>query len=458
MHAAERECTRTTDVCKDIHSGGAATHSGGATTDACSCVPSADARDVVQDALSGIHEDANSIDASTDARISSANINACGCSPGDTDSTIMPVSHLTRGTKVFIPLLMKPRTESSSRPCQLEHARSTQPCTKSSSQPVSVSLSTCDNAIQTNKIETSADSADVTTQSASSADSTKTPANSATTEMQMPVYANKYEAQQMLHEAQLKLQEVINRDNQQVYARLTSTVPPPGEYATRPSRKAIQLAEKARKLICHSRLQGGDGSNASINYLVWRLMDEEHAAANKRLCQSLSEALACGRPCLHDAEYNQLLRNCMTVEQHQHHLEQNQKEKEQRGHTDRVCQQLEHTQQTPISQAPISTPHTSHISPDGGSGVSESIPLAQEARKFDAIEKVNETCKRNQKKEIKRETKIATHASTLPSALAKARKTKPVRRALRCHIAKVHHQSAGHAQKHSCLATLSSSI
>jgi len=44
--AAERECTRTTDVSKDIHSGDAAIHSGGATKDACSGVSSADARDV----------------------------------------------------------------------------------------------------------------------------------------------------------------------------------------------------------------------------------------------------------------------------------------------------------------------------------------------------------------------------------------------------------------------------
>jgi len=45
-HAAERECTRTTDVSKDIHSGGAAIHSGSATKDARSGVSSADARDV----------------------------------------------------------------------------------------------------------------------------------------------------------------------------------------------------------------------------------------------------------------------------------------------------------------------------------------------------------------------------------------------------------------------------
>ena len=74
-----------------------------------------------------------------------------------------------------------------------------------------VSFSTHDNAIQTIKIETSACSADVTTQSASSADSTKTPAHGATMEMQK--YSYEYKAQLMLHEVQLKLQEAINGDN-----------------------------------------------------------------------------------------------------------------------------------------------------------------------------------------------------------------------------------------------------
>jgi len=78
---------------------------------------------------------------------------------------------------------------------------------------------------------------------------------------------------------------------------------------------------------------------------------------------------------------------------------------------------------TPEPQTPImasnSTLFKPHTSPDGGSG--DSIPLAQEARKLDALEKVNETRKRHQKKENKRETKIATHASTLSSALAKVK-------------------------------------
>jgi len=103
--------------------------------------------------------------------------------------------------------------------------------------------------------------------------------------------------------------------------------------------------------------------------------------------------------------------------QQRRHLEQIQNEEERREHTDRVRQLSEQTQQTSISQAPISTPLTPHTSPDGGSG--DSIPLAQEARKLDAIEKLNETRKGNQKKETKCETKIATHASTLSSALAK---------------------------------------
>ena len=70
--------------------------------------------------------------------------------------------------------------------------------------------------------------------------------------------------------------------------------------------------------------------------------------------------------------------------------------------------------------APISTLLTLHTSPDEGQG--DSISLAQEARKLDVIEKINETRKRNQNKETQRETKIATHASTLSSALAKLKK------------------------------------
>jgi len=54
-------------------------------------------------------------------------------------------------------------------------------------------------------------------------------------------------------------------------------------------------------------------------------------------------------------------------------------------------------------------------------GSGDSFPLAQEAHNLDAIEKVNETRKTNQKKETKCETKIATYASTLPSALAKVK-------------------------------------
>ena len=89
------------------------------------------------------------------------------------------------------------------------------------------------------------------------------------------------------------------------------------------------------------------------------------------------------------AEYSQLLQNRMTIEQQRPHLEQIQNDKEQREHTDRVCQQSELAQQTPISQAPFSTPLTPHTSPDGGSG--DSFPLAQETRKLNAIEKVNKT-------------------------------------------------------------------
>jgi len=62
--------------------------------------------------------------------------------------------------------------------------------------------------------------------------------------------------------------------------------------------------------------------------------------------------------------------------------------------------------------------HASHFS-RGGKG--DSIPLVQGARKLHEIEKVDETCKRNQKTETKRETKIVTHANTLSSALAKVK-------------------------------------
>jgi len=48
--------------------------------------------------------------------------------------------------------------------------------------------------------------------------------------------------------------------------------------------------------------------------------------------------------------------------QQRHHLEQIQNKKERCRHTDRVRQLSEQTQQTPISQAPISTPLTPHFS------------------------------------------------------------------------------------------------
>ena len=65
---------------------------------------------------------------------------------------------------------------------------------------------------------------------------------------------------------------------------------------------------------------------------------------------------------------------------------------------------------------PISTPLTLHTSRDERRG--DSIPIRQEAHKLDAIKKVHDTRKKSQEKETKRETKITTHASTLPSALA----------------------------------------
>jgi len=145
-HAAERECTWTTDVGEDIYSRGA-------TTDARSGVVSADACDVTQDAHNGMHEDANSNGASTDARIGGANTNACGRSPGDTDPTIMPV---TRDTKVLIPLLMQTCTESSSQPCQLEHALSIMPVLPSTRDAAVQTLPTpilCEDSSQTRQPE-----------------------------------------------------------------------------------------------------------------------------------------------------------------------------------------------------------------------------------------------------------------------------------------------------------------
>jgi len=71
--AAERKCTRTTDVSIDIHSGGAAIHSGGATQDARSGVSSANARDVTAEInctrTTDIGEDIYSRSANTDAAV-----------------------------------------------------------------------------------------------------------------------------------------------------------------------------------------------------------------------------------------------------------------------------------------------------------------------------------------------------------------------------------------------------
>jgi len=196
-HAAERERTRTTDVRKDIHSGGAAIHSGGVaihsgggtkdarsgvssadacdvtaerectrtthvgediysrsgTTDACSGDASADARDITQES---VHQQsatqserapnlksASSAD-ETKTSASSAVVTkkdayrygaANGTRSGDLRADACAVSHLTCDTKVLIPLPMHPRTETSSQPCQPEHVLNTQPRTESSSQP-----------------------------------------------------------------------------------------------------------------------------------------------------------------------------------------------------------------------------------------------------------------------------------------------------------------------------------
>ena len=189
-HAAERECTRTTDVSKDIHSGGAAIRSGSATKDARSGVSSADTRDVTAEREctrpTHVGEDIYSRSATTDACSGDVSTDDCnvtqesvhqqsatqserapnlestssadetktsassvvvinteayrygatnGARRGNLRADACTVSHLTCDTKVLIPLLMQPRTESSSQPCQLEHALSTQPRTESSSQP-----------------------------------------------------------------------------------------------------------------------------------------------------------------------------------------------------------------------------------------------------------------------------------------------------------------------------------
>ena len=122
--------------------------------DTCSDVASANARDVTKNDRSCIHEDADSDGASTDARICGANTNARGRSPGDTDCTIMPVSHLTRDTVVLLPLLMQSRTESSCQPYQLEHALSIMP----------VSPLTCDAAVAPNIMPVSPSTRDAAVQ------------------------------------------------------------------------------------------------------------------------------------------------------------------------------------------------------------------------------------------------------------------------------------------------------
>ena len=189
-HAAERECTRTTDISKYIHSGGAAVHSGGVTKDARSGVSSANARDVTaeRECIRPTHAgediyshsattDACSGDASADARnvtqesvhqqsatqsVRAPNLESAssadetktsassvvvinkeayrygatnGARRGDLRADACTVSHLTCDTKVLIPLLMQPRMETSIQPCQPEHALIMQPRTESSTQP-----------------------------------------------------------------------------------------------------------------------------------------------------------------------------------------------------------------------------------------------------------------------------------------------------------------------------------
>ena len=128
-------------------------YSRSATTDACSGDASADARDVTQESVHQQSatqserapnlESASSADETKTSASSAVVVNkdayrygaANGARSGDLRADACAVSHLTYDTKVLIPLLMQPRMESSSQPCQLEHALSTQPRTESSSQP-----------------------------------------------------------------------------------------------------------------------------------------------------------------------------------------------------------------------------------------------------------------------------------------------------------------------------------
>jgi len=79
-HAAEHECTRTTDVSKDIHSGGVAIRSGSATKDVCSGVSSANTSDVTAEhecaQTTDVREDIYSRSANTDARSGNASADA----------------------------------------------------------------------------------------------------------------------------------------------------------------------------------------------------------------------------------------------------------------------------------------------------------------------------------------------------------------------------------------------
>jgi len=128
-------------------------YSRSATTDACSGDASADARDVTQESVHQQSatqserapnlESASSADETKTSASSAVVVNkdtyrygaTNGACSGDLRADACAVSHLTYNTKVLIPLLMQPHMESSSQPCQLEHALSTQPRTESSSQP-----------------------------------------------------------------------------------------------------------------------------------------------------------------------------------------------------------------------------------------------------------------------------------------------------------------------------------
>ena len=480
---------------------------GGVTTDARSGVASADARDVNQDARSGIHEEADSDGASTDARIGGANTSIMSTSPSTCDSAVQTLpaptlcedSSQTRQLEsaplsgnhigdantdacghspVYIP--MQSSTEDSSQTRQLERAPPTggKPC----ATIVQMSLSTRDNAIQTTDVETPAGRADATTQSASSADNTTTPANGATTEMQTQLGARQGElANRQAAEPAELMYRLRALEEQLSVARVREDVEF-DSYAEFRVRSGAKDDELSRSIAAAVQL-GTDRDVLGKELSLARARSSAHASTPaQRIAQQAQQQQE------QQQQREKTQQQRLLEERQQYHLAQirtttfspypalgtlpwameqglvstgkeaaafaQTKWPSTKRYWSRVPEeQLSELrarqdeappseQQAPISQAPISTSLTPHTSPDGGRGNSislvhearkldaiakinetgNSISLAQEARKLDVIGKINETRKRNQKKDTQHETKIATHASTLSSALAKGKK------------------------------------